>query len=81
MRECLADGAVRRPGPQTVKLRFTLEARGARGHFQHAEVVEGTVQDPFVLACLLDTFADTQFSASPGKAPLTLTQPFHFRPR
>ncbi|HZI03203.1 MAG TPA: AgmX/PglI C-terminal domain-containing protein [Archangium sp.] len=80
VRTCLLDASVRHPGPQTVKLRFTLEARGERGRFQDSEVVESTVRDPFVLACLLDAFADTQFSAPPGKAPLTLTHPFHFRP-
>ncbi|MGZ3460258.1 MAG: AgmX/PglI C-terminal domain-containing protein [Archangium sp.] len=79
--ECLADAAVRNPGAQTVTLRFTLEAQGERGRFQKSEVVESTLQDPFVLACLLDAFADAQFSAPPGKAPLTLTHPFHFRPR
>ncbi|WP_375771074.1 AgmX/PglI C-terminal domain-containing protein [Archangium gephyra] len=80
VRECLVDASVRHPGPQTVKLRFTLEARGEQGRFQGSEVVESTVQDPFVLACLLDAFADAQFSAPPGKAPLTVTHPFHFRP-
>ncbi|AKJ00916.1 Hypothetical protein AA314_02542 [Archangium gephyra] len=80
VRECLTDASVRHLGPQTVRLRFTLEARGERGHFQGSEVVESTVQDPFVHACLLDAFADTQFSAPPGKEPLTLTHPFHFRP-
>ncbi len=81
VRTCLLDASVRHPGPQTVKLRFTLEAHGEWGRFQDSEVVESTVRDPFVLACLLDAFADTQFSAPPGKAPLTLTHPFHFRPR
>lgn len=81
VRECLGDAAVRHPGAQDVKLRFTLEASGERGHFERAEVVESTVVDPFVNACLLDALADAQFSAPPGKAPLTLTQPFHFRPR
>lgn len=80
VRECLTDAAVRHPGPQTVRLRFTLDAQGERGRFQDSEVVESSIQDPFVLACLLDAFADTQFSAPPGKAPLTLTHPFHFRP-
>ena len=79
VRECFLDASVRHPGSQTVKLRFTLEAQGARGGFRGAEVVESTVQDPFVLACLLDTLADAQFSAPPGKAPLTLTHPFQFR--
>jgi outer membrane biosynthesis protein TonB len=81
VRECLGDASVRHPGAQAVKLRFTLEASGERGHFEHTEVVESTVGDPFVHACLLDALADTQFSAPPGKAPLTLTHPFHFRPR
>jgi hypothetical protein len=81
VRECLVDAALRHPGAQTVKLRFTLEASGERGGFRSPEVVESSIQDPFVLACLLDAFADTQFSAPPGKAPLTLTHPFHIRPR
>ncbi len=80
VRQCLADAALRHPGTQTVKLRFTLDASGERGGFRDAEVMESSLQDPFVLACLLDAFADTQFSAPPGKAPLTLTHPFHFRP-
>jgi hypothetical protein len=79
VRECFLDASVRHPGSQTVKLRFTLEAHGERGGFRGAEVVESTVQDPFVLACLLDTLADAQFSAPPGKAPLTLTHSFQFR--
>ncbi|MFY0564570.1 AgmX/PglI C-terminal domain-containing protein [Archangium lansingense] len=80
VRTCLADASVRHPGPQTVKLRFTLEARGEHGRFQGSEVVENTLQDPFVDACLLDALADAQFSAPPGKAPVILTHPFHFRP-
>ncbi|WNG34127.1 AgmX/PglI C-terminal domain-containing protein [Archangium violaceum] len=81
VRSCLADASVRHPGSHSVKLRFTLDAQGAHGRFQRGEVVESSVQDPFVTACLLDTLADTQFSAPPGKPPLTLTHPFHFRPR
>jgi hypothetical protein len=80
VRECLQDASVRHRGAQTVKLRFTLEASGERGGFRSPEVVESTVQDPFVHACLVDALADTQFSAPPGKAPLTLTHPFQFRP-
>jgi hypothetical protein len=80
VRECLVDAAIRHPGAQTVKLRFTLVASGEHGGFRGPEVVESSLQDPFVLACLLEALADTQFSAPPGKAPLTLTHPFHFRP-
>ena len=80
VRECLQDASGRHRGPQSVKLRFTLEANGERGGFRSPEVVESTVQDPFVHACLVDALADTQFSAPPGKAPLTLTHPFQFRP-
>ena len=80
VRQCLQDAQGRHRGPQTVKLRFTLEAKGERGGFRSPEVVESTVQDPFVHACLVDALADTQFSAPPGKAPLTLTHPFQFRP-
>lgn len=80
VRECLDDATLRHVGPQTVRLRFTLESNGGRGHFGGTEVVESTLQDPFVFACLQDAFAEAQFSAPPGRDPLTLSQPFHSRP-
>jgi hypothetical protein len=79
--ECMADASGRHRGPQTVELRFTLEAQGERGRFQRGEVVESSVVDPFFNACLLDTLADAQFSAPSGRPPLTLTHSFHFNPR
>jgi|SRR6218665_272613 len=79
MRECLQDAEGRHVGAQSARLRFTLESREGQGHFLRGEVVESSLQDPFVFACLLDTLADAQFSAAPGRPPLTLTYPFHSR--
>ncbi|ATB31279.1 hypothetical protein [Melittangium boletus] len=80
MRQCLQDAEGRHVGAQSVRLRFTLESQEGQGHFLRGEVVESTLQDPFVFACLLDTLADTPFPAPPGRPPLTLSYPFRSRP-
>ena len=81
IRECLEDAELRHVGPQSVRLRFTLESQQGQGRFQRGEVVESSFQDPFVFACLQDTLADAHFPAPEGRAPLTLSQPFHVVPR
>jgi hypothetical protein len=80
VRECFLDVAGRNPGPQTVKLRFTIVASGTGGRFQDGEVVESTVQDPFALACFLEALTDVQFPAPRGEGSVTVTYPFHFQP-
>ena len=80
VRECFLDVAERYPGPQTVKLRFTIVASGTGGRFQDGEVVESTVQDPFALACFLESLTDVQFPAPRGEGVVTVTYPFHFQP-
>jgi hypothetical protein len=80
VRECFMDVAGRYPGPQTVKLRFTIVASGTGGRFQDGEVVESTVQDPFALACFLEALTDVQFPAPRGEGVVTVTYPFHFEP-
>jgi hypothetical protein len=79
VRECFLDVAGRYPGPQTVKLRFTLVASGTGGRFQEGEVVESTVRDPFALACFLEALTDVQFPAPRGEGVVTVTYPFHFQ--
>ncbi|MBM7118767.1 hypothetical protein [Archangium primigenium] len=79
MRQCLRDAEGRHVGPQDVRMRFTLESREGRGHFLRGEVVDSSLQDPFVFACLQDTLEDTTFPAPEGRPPLTLTYPFHSR--
>jgi hypothetical protein len=76
VRQCFLDVAARYPGPQTVSLRFTLEAHDRQGRFTGGEVVEGTVQDPFVLACLLESLVDAQFSTVRETGQATLTWAF-----
>jgi len=80
IRECFMDVAARYPGPQTVKLRFTIVASGTSGRFQDGEIAESTVQDPFVLACFLESLTDVQFPAPRGEGVVTVTYPFHFEP-
>ncbi len=79
MRQCLRDAEGRHVGPQDVRMRFTLESREGRGHFLRGEVVDSSLRDPFVFACLQDTLEDTTFPAPEGRPPLTLTYPFHSR--
>jgi hypothetical protein len=80
LRQCFQDVAERYPGPQSVTLRFTLEGQGLTGHFQEGEVVDTTLQDPFALACFLDSLLDVRFPAPRGGGRVTLTYPFHFEP-
>jgi hypothetical protein len=79
MRQCLRDAEGRHVGAQSVRMRFTLEQRGGEGHFLRGEVVESSLQDPFVFACLQDTLDDARFTAPPDRPPLTLTYPFRSR--
>ena len=81
MRQCLQDAEGRHVGAQNVRMRFTLEPREDGGHFVRGEVVESSLQDPFVFACLQDTLDDARFTAPPGRPPLTLAYPFRSRPR
>ncbi len=80
IRECFMDVAARYPGPQTVKLRFTIVASGTSGRFQDGEIAESSVQDPFVLACFLEALTDVQFPPPRGEGVVTVTYPFHFEP-
>lgn len=80
IRECFQDVAERFPGPHTVKLKFTIEGQGLTGHFRDGEVVDSTIQDPFALACFLDSLLDVRFPAPRGGGKVTITYPFHFQP-
>ena len=78
MRQCFQDVAERFPGSQSVTLKFTLEGQGPTGHFRDGEVVETTIQDPFTLACFLDSLLDIHFPAPRGGGRVTITYPFRF---
>ncbi len=80
IRQCFEDVAERNPGPQTVKLKFTIEGQGLTGHFRDGEVVDSSIQDPFALACFLDSLVDVRFPAPRGGGRVTITYPFHFQP-
>lgn len=80
IRQCFEDVAERFPGPHTVKLKFTIEGQGLTGHFRDGEVVDSTIQDPFALACFLDSLLDVRFPAPRGGGRVTITYPFHFVP-
>ncbi|HYH99860.1 AgmX/PglI C-terminal domain-containing protein [Hyalangium sp.] len=80
IRQCFLDVAERYPGPHTVKLKFTIEGQGLTGHFRDGEVEDSSIQDPFALACFLDSLLDVRFPAPRGGGRVTITYPFHFQP-
>jgi hypothetical protein len=80
IRQCFEDVAERYPGPHSVKLKFTIEGQGLTGHFRDGEVVDSSIQDPFALACFLDSLLDVRFPAPRGGGRVTITYPFHFQP-
>ncbi|MDQ3262108.1 MAG: AgmX/PglI C-terminal domain-containing protein [Myxococcota bacterium] len=75
---CFNDAAVRNPGDQKVKLKFTIQGQGLSGHFQDGEVVESTIVDPWVQACFLEALTDADFPAPSGGGTVTVTYPFSF---
>lgn len=79
--QCFEDVAERYPGPQTVKIKFTIEGQGLTGKFKDGQVVDSTIQDPFAQACFLDSLMDVRFPAPQGGGRVTITYPFHFQPR
>jgi hypothetical protein len=80
IRQCFQDVAAQYPGTHTVRLKFTIEGQGLTGHFRDGEVVDSTIQDPFALACFLDSLLDVRFPAPRGGGRVTIIYPFHFQP-
>ncbi|WP_224370151.1 AgmX/PglI C-terminal domain-containing protein [Hyalangium versicolor] len=80
IRQCFQDVAERYSGPQSVTLRFTIEGQGLTGHFKDGEVVDTSIQDPFALACFLDSLLDVRFPAPREGGSVTITYPFRFEP-
>ena len=78
LRQCFLDVTERYPGPQSVRLRFTLEGQGTAGRMRNAEVDQTSIQDPFLLACFVDALEDAQFPAPRGGA-VTVSYPFRFQ--
>ena len=72
--QCFRDVQKRHPPPQKVVLSFTLRGGG----FTEGKLVESTIADPWVEACVLDSLQDARFPASPDAEALTLTYPFRF---
>jgi hypothetical protein len=81
IRQCFQDVAARYPGSQSVTLKFTIEGQGLTGHFRDGEVVDTTIQDPFALACFLDSLLDVRFPPPRGGGRVTVTYPFRFEPK
>ncbi len=75
---CFNDAAVRNPGDQKVRLKFTIQGQGLSGHFKDGEVVESTIADPWVQACFLEALVDADFPAPSGGGTVTVTYPFSF---
>ncbi|GEL71059.1 AgmX/PglI C-terminal domain-containing protein [Myxococcus virescens] len=79
VQQCFEDAAQRNRGPQTVKLRFTVEAGNEGGVMSAGELVSSTIPDPFVQACALDSLLDVRFPAPFGGGKATVVYPFEFR--
>ncbi|MBJ6761145.1 AgmX/PglI C-terminal domain-containing protein [Myxococcaceae bacterium JPH2] len=79
VQQCFEDVAQRNPGPQEVKLRFTVQGSGEAGQLTHGELLSSTIADPMVQACVLDSLLDAQFSAPSGGGKATVVYPFRFR--
>ncbi|WP_426749250.1 AgmX/PglI C-terminal domain-containing protein [Myxococcus sp. Y35] len=79
VQQCFEDAAQRNRGPQTVKLRFTVEAGREGGVMSAGELVSSTIPDPFVQACALDSLLDVRFPAPFGGGKATVVYPFEFR--
>ena len=81
VQQCFEDSAQRNRGPQTVKLRFRVEARGedGQGEMGDGEVVSSTIPDPFVQACVQDSLLDVRFSTPSRGGKATVVYPFEFR--
>ncbi|NPC83705.1 energy transducer TonB, partial [Pyxidicoccus fallax] len=79
VQQCFEDAAQRNRGPQTVRLRFTVEPRGEDGQMSGGELLESTIPDPMVQACVLDSLLDARFPAPPGGGKATVVYPFQFR--
>ncbi|MBZ4415030.1 AgmX/PglI C-terminal domain-containing protein [Myxococcus sp. RHSTA-1-4] len=79
VQQCFEDAAQRNRGPQTVRLRFTVEPGGEGGRMSAGELLESTIPDPMVQACVLDSLLDARFPAPPGGGKATVVYPFQFR--
>ncbi|MFP2911742.1 AgmX/PglI C-terminal domain-containing protein, partial [Pyxidicoccus sp. 3LFB2] len=85
VQQCFEDAAQRNRGPQKVRLRFTVEpgAPGSLtaegGQMSGGELLESTIPDPMVQACVLDSLLDARFPAPAGGGKATVVYPFEFR--
>lgn len=77
---CFSDVAERNPGLQSATLRFTVEGEHGQGHFREGVVVNSSVQDPMLQACLEDSLLDARFPAPRSGERLSLTYPYRYHP-
>jgi hypothetical protein len=77
---CFEDVADRHPGEQRATLRFTLEGGEEAGRLSKGQVMDTSVQDPMLRACLEDSLLDAQVPPLRRGEPLPLTYPYRFRP-
>lgn len=79
VQQCFEDAAQRNRGPQTVRLRFTVEGQGEAGQMTGGQLLGSTIPDPMVQACVLDSLLDARFPAPAGGGKATVVYPFEFR--
>jgi hypothetical protein len=79
VQQCFEDAAQRNRGPQVVRLRFTVEAKDGAGQMGGGELLESTIPDPMVQACVVDSLLDARFPPPPDGGKATVVYPFEFR--
>ncbi|NTX15442.1 AgmX/PglI C-terminal domain-containing protein [Myxococcus sp. CA051A] len=80
VQQCFEDSAQRNRGPQAVKLRFIVEARGGgTGEMRGGELLVSTIPDPMVQACVVDSLLDIGFPTPSRGGKATVVYPFEFR--
>jgi hypothetical protein len=79
VQQCFEDAAQRNRGPQVVRLRFTVEGRDGAGQLGGGELLESTIPDPMVQACVVDSLLDARFPPPPDGGKATVVYPFEFR--
>ena len=76
--QCFEDAKERYTGPQLATVKFTLKADGADGRFESGELVDTTVDDPWVKSCLLESLLDAKYTAPANSSELVVQYPFYF---
>lgn len=76
--ECFLDAKERYQGPQRATLKFVLKGQGEAGRFEGGELIQTSVDDPWVRSCLVESLIDAKYTAPADAAELVVSYPFYF---